>query len=146
MYKSRIKEWGLEKNIKSKEVLEIIRLKQQRDAVQKLSEFRIRGRIVPPERIARHLKRKSGYLNQLNTCIDQPAEPLSAVIVRTPSPTPSMTSSFPLQLQASDELQLYKWKAQPTLLKLDNLPWFEFQVQFHAFLEAQGSMNLILLS
>jgi hypothetical protein len=144
MYKSRIKKWSLEKNIKSKEALEMMRLKRQRDAVQKRSEFRIRGRIVPPERITRHLKRKPRYLNQLNACIGQPAELLSAVVVRTPSPTPSIMSSFPVQPRASDELQLYEWKALPTLLRLDNLPWFEFQAQFHAFLKAQGSMNLSL--
>lgn len=46
----------------------------------------------------------------------QPAEPSTAVVVLTPSPTPFM-------------------------VQLDNLPWFKFRVLFCTFLKAQGSMG-----
>ncbi len=45
----------------------------------------------------------------------QLTEPSTAIVVRKPSPT-------------------------PVKVQLDNLPWFEFRVLFHTFLEGQGSM------
>lgn len=49
----------------------------------------------------------------------QPTEPSTAVVVRTPSPTPFM-------------------------VQLDNLPWFKFRVLFCTSLKAQGSMGSYL--
>ena len=49
-------------------------------------------------------------------CSPQPADPATAVVIRTPSPT-------------------------PFIVQLDNLPWFKFQVLFCTFLKEEGSMR-----
>ena len=58
MYKNRITKWKLDKRNKEPEMMAVIRKKCQRDAVQKASEFHIRGRLVDLDNVHRYLKRK----------------------------------------------------------------------------------------
>ena len=62
MYKSRIKNWGLDKNTKEAEARALLRMKMKRDAVGKDSAFCVRGKTVTTEDALRYFKRK-GILN-----------------------------------------------------------------------------------
>lgn len=46
MYRTRIRKWGIDKNNKAAEVAYMLKLKKQRDAQGKTSNFFIRGRPV----------------------------------------------------------------------------------------------------
>ncbi|KAM0438975.1 hypothetical protein ACHAPT_001736 [Fusarium lateritium] len=89
MYKSRIWKWGLDKKLKSDEVLAILIIKTERDAQGKASEFTIRGQKVDLDNINRYIRRnpglvarfRAGELPNVNTHIE--------VNCRTPSPAPS---------------------------------------------------------
>ncbi|KAF2190067.1 hypothetical protein K469DRAFT_682227 [Zopfia rhizophila CBS 207.26] len=59
-YRSRISQWGLDKNIKPKEMKAIVRKRQQRKLVEDHSRelsFTVRGYNVEPEKIDRWMKR-----------------------------------------------------------------------------------------
>ena len=58
-YKTKLKEWGLEKNIKDKDMRAIVRkdLKRKADDSFKATIFRLRKRPVPPQRIERYKRR-----------------------------------------------------------------------------------------
>lgn len=98
MFKSRIWKWGLDKKLKSDEVLAIMVLKRDRDAQNKQSEFTIRGQPVDMDNINRYIKRnpqlvarfRAGELPSMQTTLE--------VQCSTPSPVllPSVdTSSTP---------------------------------------------------
>lgn len=57
MYKSRIWKWGLDKKLKSDEVLAILILKTERDAQGRPCEFTIRGQPVDLDNINRYIRR-----------------------------------------------------------------------------------------
>ncbi|KAK3389997.1 hypothetical protein B0H63DRAFT_389421 [Podospora didyma] len=57
MYRTRIKKWQLDKNNKMDEVVTMLRLKKERDAVGKGSRFFIRGRRVSWDDVERYLSR-----------------------------------------------------------------------------------------
>lgn len=59
-YKTKLKEWGFEKNIKEKDMKAIVRKELKRKAEDPLrsSTFRVRGMLVPQPRIDRY---KRGY-------------------------------------------------------------------------------------
>ena len=59
MYKKRIAEWGIEKNVKSEEMQAILRKRIQRASKGKRSIFLLRDTKVPEEKIERFRKRKS---------------------------------------------------------------------------------------
>lgn len=46
-----------------------------------------------------------------------------------------------LGLDHRDELHSSEWEAQPSFIRLDNLPWFQFELLFHAFLKSYGGMS-----
>lgn len=60
-YKTKLKEWGLEKNIKDKDMRAIVRkdLKRKAENPSKPTKFRLRKRPVPPEKIERYKKAHS---------------------------------------------------------------------------------------
>jgi hypothetical protein len=58
--------------------------------------------------------------------------------------TASLSDNLPeevLGLEHRDKLHGYEWEAQPPFIQLDNLPWFQFELQFHAFLKSNGGMS-----
>ena len=58
MYKTHIKQWGLDKKNKENEMRVIVRNKQQMDDQGKASAFRIRGRLVDYRDVVRYWERK----------------------------------------------------------------------------------------
>ncbi|KAK4194952.1 hypothetical protein QBC40DRAFT_289886 [Triangularia verruculosa] len=66
MYKTRIKSWGLDKNFKECEVVELFRLRNERDrAGKRLSRYTIRGREVDWDRVQNYVRRKGLNITQL---------------------------------------------------------------------------------
>lgn len=57
-YKIKISQWHLDKNIKDSEVRFIAQTQVKRALEDKNTNFRVRGRDVDPEKIARAVKRK----------------------------------------------------------------------------------------
>ncbi|KAK2052735.1 hypothetical protein LY76DRAFT_650348 [Colletotrichum caudatum] len=89
MYKSRIWKWGLDKKLKGDEVLAIMLLKQDRDALRKPTEFRIRGQLVDLENIGRYLKRNPSVMAKFKAGQMPSVQTTLEVTCRTPSPPPS---------------------------------------------------------
>lgn len=58
MFKDRIKNWGLDKKNKKRDMIAILRKKTQREAVGKKSSFRVRGQVVVMENVLQYFKRK----------------------------------------------------------------------------------------
>jgi len=57
-YKTQIKHWGLEKNVKGREMEAIVRIKRKRKEMEgKESNFTVRNRAVPPKKIIRYMER-----------------------------------------------------------------------------------------
>ncbi|KAK1757156.1 hypothetical protein QBC47DRAFT_175820 [Echria macrotheca] len=87
MYKTRIKSWGLDKNFKESEVVELFRLRRERDRLGKPTEYMIRGRVVDWERVNSYVKRKgldiAGQLDASSSGYSPSAREISC---RTPSP------------------------------------------------------------
>ena len=75
-YKTQIKRWGLEKNVKDNEMRAVIRMQRKRKEIDgKESEFLLRDRVVPPQKITRYMKRTGLSANA----------PLSRASASTPS-------------------------------------------------------------
>ena len=105
MFKIRIKKWGLDKNHKAPEVLELLRLKYQRDAVGKKSEFFIRNRPVNWDDVERYIKRSRTLLAKSDSGFLEIGSHTTGVVCRTPSPDPAVILSVPGIIEASDELR-----------------------------------------
>ncbi|KAH0544246.1 hypothetical protein GP486_008527 [Trichoglossum hirsutum] len=105
MFKTRIKKWGLDKKHKAPEVLEMVRLKRQRDAVGKKSKFFIRNRPVNWEDVERYLKRSRNLLTKFDSGFLEIGGHATGVVCRTPSPDPSIVLTLPGIIEASDELR-----------------------------------------
>lgn len=104
MYKSRIWKWGLDKKLKSDEVLAILLLKQERDAQQKPSVFTIRGQPVDMDNINRYVKRNAGLLQRVR-CGERPSvQSTHEVACYTPPPSPSRSLQPPGELHRIDEV------------------------------------------
>ncbi|KAM0327681.1 hypothetical protein ACHAQA_005975 [Verticillium albo-atrum] len=88
MYKSRIWKWGLDKKLKGDEVLAILILKRDRDALNRPSEFRIRGQLVDFENIRRYVKRNPALMAKLRAGHAPNIQTTREVTCRTPSPSP----------------------------------------------------------
>jgi hypothetical protein len=87
MFKTRIKQWGLDKKNKEHEMLAIIRKQRNREAVGKTSSFRVRGRTVDMTRVEYHFKRKGVSMNEVIRTLSSPAPSTpSAISCFTPSP------------------------------------------------------------
>jgi hypothetical protein len=105
MFKFRIKKWGLDKKHKAPEVLEMLRLKRQRDAVGKRSKFFIRNRPVSWEDVERYIKRSRTLLAKSDSGFLEIGGHATGVVCRTPSPDPSIVLSVPGNMEASDEFR-----------------------------------------
>jgi len=84
MYKDRITKWRLDKKNKQSDMLAILRKKTARDAVGKLSSFRVRGRSVTIEDVLHYFKRKKSVEDEDAYNAPTPSD----VSCRTPSPVP----------------------------------------------------------
>ncbi|KAF5545622.1 hypothetical protein FMEXI_6011 [Fusarium mexicanum] len=89
MYKSRIWKWGLDKKLKSDEVLAILILRTEREAQGKISEFTIRGQPVDLDNINRYIRRNPGLVARFRAGVVPSIQTTLEVQCRTPSPTPS---------------------------------------------------------
>lgn len=87
MYKTRIKAWGLDKNFKESEVVELFRLRREREKLGKPTTYRIRGREIDWDRVNSYVKRKGLDIARLLEA-DRPHSPAVAreITCRTPSP------------------------------------------------------------
>ncbi|TDZ54639.1 hypothetical protein CTRI78_v006198 [Colletotrichum trifolii] len=101
MYKSRIWKWGLDKKLKGDEVLAIMLLKRDRDALKRPTEYRIRGQLVDLDNINRYLKRNPSLMAKFRAGQTPSVQTALEVTCRTPSPPPSP----PRALAPTAELQ-----------------------------------------
>ncbi|KAI9858052.1 MAG: hypothetical protein M1813_007864 [Trichoglossum hirsutum] len=105
MFKTRIKKWGLDKKHKAPEVLEMLRLKRQRDTVGKRSKFFTRNRPVNWEDVERYIKRSRTLLAKSDSGFLEIGGHATGVVCRTPSPDPSIVLSVPGNMEASEEFR-----------------------------------------
>ncbi|KAL8722070.1 MAG: hypothetical protein Q9225_001392 [Loekoesia sp. 1 TL-2023] len=89
-YKRRIKEWGLDKNNKEKEMRAIVRKFAQRKANHKSSKFRVRDQEVDYSEIVRYFARKGVSIDDVMARRKTSATP-EAVICFTPLQSPIVT-------------------------------------------------------
>lgn len=104
MYKSRIWKWGLDKKLKSDEVLAILLLKQERDAQQKPSQFTIRGQPVDMDNINRYVKRNAGLLSRVRAGERPSVQSSHEVACYTPPPSPTRSLQPPGEMHRVDEV------------------------------------------
>lgn len=97
MYKSRIWKWGLDKKLKSDEVLAILILKSERDAMNKPSEFTIRGQPVDLDNINRYVRRNPGLVARFRAGQVPSIQTTLEVQCRTPSPSPGRSLTPPTE-------------------------------------------------
>jgi tetratricopeptide (TPR) repeat protein len=90
MYKYRIQRWGLDKNIKEPEAWEILRLKAEREAIGKESEFRVRGKSVSIDDVLRYFRRKGIPDPEKRIEVRESPPPVECW---TPPPSPSITAT-----------------------------------------------------
>ncbi|ELQ38581.1 hypothetical protein MCOR27_011359 [Pyricularia oryzae] len=64
MYKTRIKNWGLDKKFKAKEVLVMLQAQKEREGDNKETEFVVRGHKVDQRRMKRYLQRNKIVLDR----------------------------------------------------------------------------------
>ena len=81
VYKTHIKEWGLDKKNKEPEIRAIIRKNKQRADQGKRSNFRVRGRDIPLAEVVRYSKRKGVSYDEI-------------IARKTASPTPETVEVF----------------------------------------------------
>ncbi|KAK3385725.1 hypothetical protein B0H63DRAFT_187158 [Podospora didyma] len=93
MYKTRIKSWGLDKNFKESEVVELYRLRRERDRAGKpVAVYTIRGREVDWERVQSYVRRKGLDIPRLmDTAPSLSPSAAREITCRTPTPTPRTT-------------------------------------------------------
>lgn len=121
MYKTRFRRWGLWKHNQASTVVEIVRLKRERDAAHKpTTEILLHGRRVDLARIDSYLRRNDKMRRYISSLPDSPAaQPPTAaavLICRTPSPSPSPS------LLAQDE-SLYRAIRSYYTSSLSTFPW-----------------------
>ncbi|KAH8899170.1 hypothetical protein GQ53DRAFT_741258 [Thozetella sp. PMI_491] len=93
MYKTRLRHWGLDKNYRYSEVVQLLRLRKEREEAGKETVFTIRGREVDWGRIYNYVKRRG---LDVATAIASPRPGYDAdfygdIGYRTPSPDPERT-------------------------------------------------------
>ena len=84
-----LKKWGLDKKLKESEVLHIVHLKQQRDAVGKPSRVIIRNRKIEWARIEKYIRRNPRIQRSISSGVLTAREITTQVTCRTPSPPPT---------------------------------------------------------
>ncbi|KAM0354196.1 hypothetical protein ACHAPU_001232 [Fusarium lateritium] len=109
MYKSRIWKWGLDKKLKSDEVLAILILRTEREAQGKTSEFTIRGQPVDLDNINRYIRRNPQLVARFHAGVVPSIQTTLEVQCRTPSPTVSSSLPPPKETSTIDQvLSLFK--------------------------------------
>ncbi|KAI1138539.1 hypothetical protein F5Y05DRAFT_404259 [Hypoxylon sp. FL0543] len=91
MYKKKFTTWGAFKNLRLDEVLQILRLKRDRDAAQKPSLFFIREREVDHNSLQVYLSRNPSVFARLEAGDTPSPEALRDVTCRTPPFTSTLT-------------------------------------------------------
>ncbi|KAI5920274.1 hypothetical protein F4810DRAFT_723602 [Camillea tinctor] len=86
MYKKKLAAWNAFKNLRIDEVLQILRLKRDRDAAQKQSVFLIRNKEVDHDSLQVYLARNPSIYVKLEAGTQPNADAVRDVICRTPSP------------------------------------------------------------
>lgn len=104
MYKSRIWKWGLDKKLKSDEVLAILLLKHERDAQRKPTQFTIRGQPVDLDNINRYIKRNPVLVARFRSGQVPSVQTSHEVSCYTPPPSPGRSISAPLETFRVDEM------------------------------------------
>ncbi|KAK0719347.1 hypothetical protein B0H67DRAFT_642710 [Lasiosphaeris hirsuta] len=104
MYKMRIKKWGLEKYNNMARVAYMVRLKKERDAVGKKSDFTVRSRPVDWADIERYLKRKPDVIAKIESGVVEVGNAAMGIVCRTPSPDPAVMMSVPPRLEGPREV------------------------------------------
>lgn len=102
MYKTRIKAWGLDKNFKESEVVELFRLRREREKLGKPTTYKIRDREVNWDRVNSYVKRKRLDIARLLEA-DRPHSPAVAreITCRTPSPISELHQHYRHEPSAS---------------------------------------------
>ncbi|KAM7218481.1 hypothetical protein V8F06_006085 [Rhypophila decipiens] len=106
MYKTRIKKWALDKNNKMDEVVYMVRIKNQREAMGKRTEFIIRNRSVDWKDIERYMNRTPGLQAKVEDSQFELGSSIHGIVCRTPSPDPAQMLSVPPNLNATRYLTL----------------------------------------
>jgi hypothetical protein len=104
MFKSRIWKWGLDKKLKSDEVLAILALKRERDRQGKRSVFTIRGNEVDMDNINRYRKRNPQLEARLIAGHSPNLQTSGEVECYSPPPSPSPSLAAPPELGHTQEI------------------------------------------
>lgn len=104
MYKSRIWKWGLDKKLKSDEVLAILLLKQERDAQRKPTQYTIRGQPVDLDNIKRYIKRNPNLVARFRGGQVPSVQSSHEVSCYTPPPSPGRSLPAPAEIHLVDEI------------------------------------------
>jgi len=106
MYKVHINRWGLDKKLKECEVIELVRMRQQRDAMHKKSRFIIRGKVIRWGQVEKYLSRRPDLQAKISTGRLAPSNSKVDVAYRTPSPDLMEVSPVPPFLTGAIEVRL----------------------------------------
>ncbi|KAI0139485.1 hypothetical protein F4776DRAFT_590626 [Hypoxylon sp. NC0597] len=90
MYKKKFTAWGAFKNLRLDEVLQVLRLKKDRDAAQKASQFFIRDREVDHNSLQVYLSRNPSVFARLEAGDTPNPEAVRDVTCRTPRPSSTL--------------------------------------------------------
>ncbi|KAI1491430.1 hypothetical protein F5X96DRAFT_478244 [Biscogniauxia mediterranea] len=93
MYKKKLAAWNAFKNLRVDEVLQILRLKKDRDAAQKQSIFFIRNREVDHESLQVYLSRNPSIYTKLEAGTQPSPDAVRDVTCRSPSLNSTYSSS-----------------------------------------------------
>ncbi|KAH8880266.1 hypothetical protein GQ53DRAFT_545244 [Thozetella sp. PMI_491] len=104
MYKSRFKRWGLWKNTRAADVVEIIRQKQQRDASQQPGEYYLNGKQVDIGKVEAYLKRRRKQLDA--SLMHLRIGENNTMVWRTPSPDIFLSCPSPNYLQSPTTIKI----------------------------------------
>jgi hypothetical protein len=90
MWKTKITEWGLDKNNKKDDVLAILRKKAERDAAGKKTLFKLRGRDVDFKDIERYATRNHITETTIGELVASHPRTPSDIQCLTPEPIPRL--------------------------------------------------------
>jgi len=112
MYKSHIRKWGIDKNMKARDAAEIIRQQKARAALGKSSVVYIRGKRIEPSKMQQYLARASATVTTQifedspdDSDSKSPPRP-NFVVCRTPSPDPEDSMFIPPRLDDPNDLRV----------------------------------------
>jgi hypothetical protein len=97
MWKSKITEWGLDKNNKKEDVLAILRKKAERDAAGKKTVFKLRGREVDFKDIERYATRNHISETTVGDLVASHPQTPPSLECLTPEPSPGTLISRPIR-------------------------------------------------